>query len=206
MKSAAARRRPKTPPAYGAAAAEPSYAVAPLRGASMANKRGGARPGAGRRAKFTLLQEWAIGGKVDEHIKRRVLRRIHRAQDEAFYKGNLYKPLIDTLYAVSERYVAPPGASLDMRIALTKEYRSKIKPEVLRRHLLKVEIERKRAVRDYVPPPLPAKTPDGIRDLAIRAMVRFLRRCGRRVPFETVNDFLEDYRTVDKRIREQLCE
>ena len=165
------------------------------------SKRGGARSGAGRRSKFTILQEWTIGGKVDEHIKRRTLRHIRRMEDQAFYKGNLYKRLIGDLYAVSDRYLPPPGASLSTQMALTRKYRSKVKPEELRRHFLKIGIELQRALNHYVPPPLPAKTPDGIRAQAIQAMVRLLRRCGHNVAYKTVEDYLERFR---KDVRDRM--
>jgi hypothetical protein len=165
------------------------------------SKRGGARSGAGRRSKFTILQEWTIGGKVDEHIKRRTLRRIYRKADEAFYKGNLYKQLIGDLYAVSHRYLPPPGASLSTRMALTKKYRSKIRPEELRRHFLKIGIQLQRALNHYVPPPLPAMTPRGVRSRAIQTMVRLLRRCGHNVAYKTVEDYLERFR---KDVRDRM--
>jgi hypothetical protein len=159
-------------------------------------KRGGARPNTGPRAKFTILQEWVIGGTVDNHIRRRVLRRISRAQDEAFYgskEGKLYRSWIEILHAVDDRYLPPPGASLATGMVLAKKYRSK-NQKALERHRKKINLLLPRALSHYTPPPLPAKTPDGIRDLAIKAMVRLLRRSGHKVPFETVNDHLERYR------------
>jgi hypothetical protein len=161
------------------------------------SKRGGARRGAGRHSKFTILQEWTIGGSVDEHIKRRVRRHFIRMDDEAFYKSNagkVYKSLIGKLYAVDDKYLPPPGASLSTRMALTKEYRRKIKSEELRRHLKKISMVLEDAQGGYVPPPLPAMTPRGVRTLAIHAMVRLLRLRGHKVAHDTVEDYLERYR------------
>jgi len=166
------------------------------------SKRGGARSRAGRRSKFTILQEWTIGGKLDEHIKRRTLRRIYRKADEAdaTAPGQLYKKYVADLNEVDGRYVAPPGAARETQLALTKKFRGKIDRNALRRHLLRIGMAAERANKEYVPPRLPAKTPDGIRDLAIRAMVRLLRRLDRNVPYDTVEDYLERYRKVKVRI------
>jgi hypothetical protein len=50
---------------HGTAAPTLSLADALMRGASITKgKRGGARPNTGPRAKFTILQEWVIGGQI----------------------------------------------------------------------------------------------------------------------------------------------
>jgi hypothetical protein len=165
-------------------------------------KRGGKRPGAGRRPKFSVEEEWIIGGMVDGHIKRRKRRVTNQLFDEADATayGQLYKKLVADLNAVDSRYVAPPGASRETQFALTKKFRGKIDRDVLRRQFLKIEKAAERANKEYVPPRLPAKTPDGFRDLAIRAMVRLLRRLDHNVPYDTVEDYLERYRKVKARL------
>jgi hypothetical protein len=169
----------------------------------MPTKRGGARLGAGRPAKFTIWQEWEIGGKVDNHINRRTLRHIHRLRIGAFYAtphGKVYKDYIADVNAVPDEYVAPPRAKREEQIELTKKFRKRIDRNKLSRHLTKIGMARDRGIKETVPPRPPAKTPDGFRDLAIRAMVRLLRRNGHTVPFKTVEDYLERFRMMQARI------
>jgi hypothetical protein len=166
------------------------------------SKRGGKRPGAGRRPRFNVEEELVIGGMVDGHIKLRTRRVIDRLNDEAdaTAHGRVYKRLVADLNTVDAKYVAPPGAGREAQFALTKQFRGKIDRNALRRQLLRIEMAAERANKEYVPPRLPAKTPDGIRDLAIRAMVRLLRRLDHNVPYDTVEDYLERYRKVKVRI------
>ena len=166
------------------------------------SKRGGKRPGAGRRPRFSVEEELVVGGMVDGHIKRRTRRVIDRLRDEAdaTAHGRWYKKFVADLNEVDPRYIAPPGAARETQFALTKKFRSKIDRKALQRQFHKIRMAAERANKEYVPPRLPAKTPDGIRDLAIRAMVRLLRRLDHNVPYDTVEDYLERYRRVQARI------
>ena len=129
------------------------------------SKRGGKRPRAGRRPKFNVEDELFIGGMVDGHIKHRTGRVINRIRDkaDATAHGQLYKKLVADLNKVDGRYVAPPGAACETQLALTKKFRARIDRDALRRQLLKIGMVAERANKEYVPPRLPAKTPDGIR-------------------------------------------
>src|SRR5262249_29824801 len=133
----------------------------------------------------------------------RTLRHIIRIQDEAFYEGkdgqSLRRKLIE-LDMVPEKYQAPPGASIKRRMDLIKKYRSKINPEVLAEHRKEIRRVIESIGKRHRRPRLPAKTPDGFRDLAIRAMVRLLRRHGHQIAYDTVEKYLERYRQVKPRL------
>jgi hypothetical protein len=157
----------------------------------MPKKRGGARPGAGRKHIFTDLQQWVIGGTVHNRMWRNTQRRFERKTDEMIFEDNNLALEIERLHAVPDEYKAT--------MELKAKFRRRIKQPALDAQLAKINDEWDYAFEVNLKGqkiPVPKKVTDGIRRRVIRAMGRLLRRKGFKVADATVNDYLEKFRKM----------
>jgi len=169
-----------------------------LRSAMSAQKRGGARRGAGRKRIFTDFQQWVIGGAVHNRMCRNTQRRFDRKTDEMIFEGNELAREIARLNAVDPDYT-DDAADLVKTMKLRAEFRRRLKPITIEKQLAKISAERDYAFDVNLKGqkiPLPKKVADGIRSRVIRATGRLLRRKVFKVTDATVNDYLEKFRKM----------
>jgi hypothetical protein len=153
----------------------------------MPKKRGGAQPGAGRHAKFTIEQEWVIGGQIHWHLVTRARRRASLLADKEFAAGtslNQQHAALDKIRREAQlRGISAESALSNQRERIANE-------------IEKAARSRRIRIRRLEWPKAPRKAADGDRALAILAMTRLLRRKGIKVAAKTVKRYLERYRTM----------